>query len=366
MRISPAGRKTYFLQARTRSGRGVKITLGTADRITADQAREAAKKHLAALSLGRDSAAELQAERQAERERRKAATVAELWQDFKRHHVAGLRAKSASAYGTWYKLHIAPALGATKLGALTRGKVEAELRAVAERAGQSTSNRVLAVLSAMLSYGEGAVTGDGGRKFPEAVNVCRGIKRHAEPGRERELSDAELARLISYLEAPPALEARLLELALATGARRGELLSMRWEDVNGAWWTIPAERSKSRKRQRKPLSAAALAVLGRLDRRADPFAGVTETRLSRWWIKARAELKLGDVHVHDLRHCAASLALNAGIPLAAVGVMLGHGVNSASMTARYSHLADAELARAGDAVAERLKLLREATPAGTA
>ena len=46
--------------------------------------------------------------------------------------------------------------------------------------------------------------------------------------------------------------------------------------------------------------------------------------------------------------------------------MLGHGVNSASITSRYAHLANTELARASDAVAERLKLLRQVELAGTA
>ena len=129
---------------------------------------------------------------------------------------------------------------------------------------------------------------------------------------------------------------------------------------------MPAGVSKSRKVLRKPLNAAALAVLAKLDRRgAELFPEVTPSRLSKWWVAARAELGLGDVHLHDLRHAAASLALNAGVPLAAVGSLLGHGVNSASMTARYSHLADAQLAAASKAIADRLELLK-AEPAGSA
>ena len=253
---------------------------------------------------------------------------------------------------------------ALKLGDLRRGKVETALRAVAERAGRSTANRVLAVLSAMLSFGEGATTTTGARRYPDAANVCRGIKRHSEPGRERDLTEAELARLIAYLGGSPAIEARLLELALATGARRGELLGLRWSEIAGSWWTIPAERSKGRRRQRKPLSAAALAVLAKLDPRGEgPFVGLTASRLSHWWLHARAELKLDDVHIHDLRHAAASLAINAGVPLAAVGALLGHGVNSAAMTARYSHLADRALSDAAALVGDRLASLK---PAGHA
>jgi integrase len=375
VRVSPGrGRKTYFLQSRARTGRGVKLTLGCSDRLTPDQAREAAKKHLAAIALDRDPAAERREKREAERERRRqakleeeAATLADLWRAFEREHVAKLRPASQDAYGLWYARHIAPRLGSTRLRDLTRGKIQGMVREIAEASGQSTANRSLAVVSGMLSFGEAALDKNDERRFPDATNCCRGIRNYPEPGREREMTDEELARLIHFLAASPALEARLLELALATGARRNELLHMSWSEITGSWWIIPGERSKSRKRQRKPLSAAALGVLAKLDRRADPFAGLTESRLSHWWLRTRSPLGLNDLRVHDLRHAAASLAISAGVPLAAIGAMLGHGVNSAAMTARYSHLADASLVLAGDAVAKRLDtLLREAEPVGRA
>jgi integrase len=132
---------------------------------------------------------------------------------------------------------------------------------------------------------------------------------------------------------------------------------------------VPAAVSKSRKTVRRPLNEAARDVLAKLGPPSEGgmvFQGVTDSRLSRWWCGQRAALGLGDVRLHDLRHAAASLALNAGIPLAAIGRLLGHGVHSAAMTARYSHIADDQLAAASAAVAERLKLLREAPPAGNA
>jgi integrase len=86
--------------------------------------------------------------------------------------------------------------------------------------------------------------------------------------------------------------------------------------------------------------------------------GLTESRLSHWWQRVRAEIGLKDVRVHDLRHAAASLALNAGIPLAAIAALLGHGTHSQSMTARYSHLSDRMLADAAAKVGERLAMLQ--------
>jgi integrase len=326
--------------------------------VTAEQARDAARRHLAAVDLGRDPAQELKDNRQAERERRQAPDLSALWRDFAAKHLPALREKSRIAYGSWWRLHLEPRLGKAKLAEVTRAKVEQLHREVAAGSGGPTANRCLAVLSALFSHAAqlGLVAG----------NVCRGVKRAKEQARDRDLSDGELRRLVGFLAASSAPEARLVELLLATGARKGEALAARWSDIRDGWWVVPATVSKSKKVLRKPLNAAALAVLAKLDRRGEAlFPEITPGRLGKWWLAGRAELGLGDVHLHDLRHASASLALNAGVPLAAVGAMLGHGVNSASMTARYSHLHDQQLAAASRAIADRLELLKP-EPAGRA
>ncbi|PYQ53820.1 MAG: hypothetical protein DMF78_08120 [Acidobacteria bacterium] len=53
-------------------------------------------------------------------------------------------------------------------------------------------------------------------------------------------------------------------LMLVTAQRRGEVLSMRWRDVDGAWWTIPTEVAKNGRSHRVPLSPQALAILDQL------------------------------------------------------------------------------------------------------
>jgi integrase len=352
IRVSPAGTKTYFAQMRTRNGRGIKVTLGRANRITAEQARKKATEVLAAVDLGRDPARELKDARQAERERRLAPTMAALWADFEAKHLPELRAKSQAAYRSWWKLHLGPRLGRLKIGDVSRARIEQLHREVAATSGPPSANRALATLSSMLSHAEaiGLVT----------ANVARGVKRAAEHGRERDLTDDELARLCAYLAASTAPEARLIELLLATGARRGEVLSLKWSDLNGGqWWTVPASVSKTKKAQRKPLNAAALATLALMPRGGDRvFEGVSESQLSKFWVSARAAIELDGVHLHDLRHVAASLALNSGAPLSAVSSLLGHGVNSGSMTARYSHMGDAQLLGASKAISDRLTLIR--------
>jgi integrase len=361
LRISPHGLKTYFLQIRTKSGRGIKVTLGRSSRITSEQAREAARKCLAATDLGRDVAAEIKAARMAEKERRKAPDLAGLWDAYaKSPAFAELRQKSQRAYESWWRLHVGPALGRAKVTELTARDAARLHERLSVTVGRSTANRCHAVLSAVIAHGV--------RLGLVGANVCRGaVRANSEPGRERLLDDSELARLLNHLAASPALEARVVEFLLATGGRKGEVLAMRWGDINGgAWWTVPAAVSKSGKAVRRPLNQAARDVLARLDRRGDLVFDVRPSRLSRWWQAQRAAIGLDGVRIHDLRHCAASSAINSGIPLAAVSKLLGHGVHSQAMTARYSHVLDSELARASDAVAERLRALRDAEPAGRA
>jgi integrase len=368
VRISTSGLKVFFVQARTRSGRGIKVTIGRADRITAEQAREAAQKHHAALALGRDPSAELKSARELEKTRRAGATVAELWRAYAEISLPGLRPKSQAAYRSWYTLHIAPRLGRLKLADLTAGRIQAMHREITANVGASTANRAHAATSALLSWGELATDRDGRRKFPDCRNVAKGaVKANPEESRERELTDDELRRLLAWLDVSPDEEARAVELLLATGARRGEVLALRWSDISGPWWTIPASVSKSKKKVKKPLNAAALEILARVERRPGRvFSNLTESRLSKWWQKARRDLALEDLHMHDLRHAAASMALNSGVSLAGISKLLGHGVASAKMTERYSHLSDLELAKASDAVSERLRMLREVEPVGNA
>ena len=351
LRISPHGTRTYFLQARTKNGRGIKVTLGRASRITAEQAREAARRHLAALDLGRDPAAELKAARRTEVERRQAPNLAGLWDAYaKSPAFTGLRPKSQRGYESWWRLHVAPALGQAKVADLTTRDAARLHERLSVTVGRSTANRCHAVLSAVMAHGVrlGLIGG----------NVCRGaVRANPEPGRELMLDDAELTRLLNRLAASPDIEARAIEFLLASGGRRGEVLALRWGDLNGgSWWTVPAAVSKSGKPVRRPLNQAARDVLAKLSRHHvdDLVFGVEAGRLGRWWRATRAQIGLDAVRVHDLRHCAASLALNSGAPLAAVSRLLGHGTHSQAMTARYAHVVDGELSRASDAVAERL------------
>jgi len=121
--------------------------------------------------------------------------------------------------------------------------------------------------------------------------------------------------------------------------------------------------SKTGKSRHVPLSEAAINVINQLPQfEACPWLVPNpETRLpfvsiKHSWQTARKAAGLGDLHIHDLRHSAASFMINAGIDLYAVGKVLGHADHKSTM--RYSHLANETLLAAVEAGAAKMSLHR--------
>jgi integrase len=148
----------------------------------------------------------------------------------------------------------------------------------------------------------------------------------------------------------------LVLLGLNTGLRRGEMLGLRWEniDFNSAILTVPAGIAKSRKGRHVPLNTEALAVLDRWRRQTPgddvvfPGAGGGRmTHINTSWEGLVEAVKLKDFRFHDLRHDFASKLVMAGVDLNTVRELLGH--SDIKMTLRYAHLAPQKLA---DAVAK--------------
>jgi integrase len=171
------------------------------------------------------------------------------------------------------------------------------------------------------------------------------------------LSQAEIAHLSEALAAyPNKVVANACRFLLLTGARRGEVLKMKWADVDleAGVWVKPANTTKSKKPHRVPLSAGALEVLASLERTNDfVFPGRKTDRslcdLKNAWEKIRAEAGLEDVRLHDLRHSYASILASAGLSLPIIGQLLGH--TQPATTARYAHLFDEPLREATEKVA---------------
>jgi integrase len=157
----------------------------------------------------------------------------------------------------------------------------------------------------------------------------------AQPGEQHCLSVRELQRIVMSfggfaravrIHIPQSdIEncrcANIIRLILLTGARRGEAMNARWDqlDLENAIWTKPAATTKQRRLHRVPLSHAAVELLRRI-RAGLPadcpwvFPGEIEgnpiTEMQTFWEGIRVKADLPDIRIHDLRHTFASLLVS--------------------------------------------------------
>lgn len=76
----------------------------------------------------------------------------------------------------------------------------------------------------------------------------------------------DLPEFVAELRAHDGIGARALEFTILTACRTGELIGAKWDEIDGAVWTIPPERMKAKRLHRVPLTEAAMALLERLPR----------------------------------------------------------------------------------------------------
>jgi integrase len=193
---------------------------------------------------------------------------------------------------------------------------------------------------------------------PKDFNPVRGaVEKYTERPRERYLTVEEFKRLGMALdeakaEFPYAVFA--IGLIALTGARRNEILTLKWVYVDTDQGVLRLPDSKTGPKTIY-LNAAAVALLSTVPRVASNEHVIIGGRpgdylksLGKPWKAICRAARLEGVRVHDLRHSFASLAAGSGMSLHIIGKLLGH-VN-AKTTQRYAHLAHAPMIAASDTV----------------
>ncbi len=136
-------------------------------------------------------------------------------------------------------------------------------------------------------------------------------------------------------------------LAINTGLRRGELLSLRWSDVDleASMITVRAERAKNARQRHVPLNTEAQRVLAQwAEQRGKEGQLFDIVGVKTAWGALLDAAGIKDFRFHDLRHHFASKLVRASVDLNTVRELLGHA--DLKMTLRYSHLAPHNLAAA--------------------
>ena len=238
------------------------------------------------------------------------------------------------------------------IGGRTAGDFRTGWRGLARvRGGRGSAERVLTSFKAMLNW---AIAQDW-----IISNAAKGLVVPKARSREHFLTDEDAVRLFAVLKAGEAdgsineRHAELIRLLLLTGARKSELMALRWEEVDFGRSRIQLapHRTKSgghNGARRIPLNSAAMVILKRLRPQANgyafPSAASLEkhmTGIQKTWKRVSVEARLGNMRLHDLRHSFASFAIANGENIVVIANVLGHA--STRMTERYLHLRDDQL-----------------------
>ena len=205
-------------------------------------------------------------------------------------------------------------------------------------------NRVLAVLSHMFTK---AVEWE--MVEEEILKKIRRVKMLPEHNRRlRYLSKEECQKLINACE--PHLQPIIIA-ALNTGMRKGEILNLKWENIDLRNGFILLEITKNGDRRELPVNNTLRACLQSLQRRLDvPYVfydkatGKPYKFIRRSFNTACRRAGIRDFRFHDLRHTFASHLVMAGVDITTVKELLGH--KSLTMTLRYAHLAPSHKVKA--------------------
>lgn len=249
LRITAKGTKTFSCQRWIKdTARPERVTLGRYPAMTIDQARKAALRVNSAIAEGDNPAA-------IRRQLKGEPTLAELFHDYLERHAKKKKRTWPEDQRSFNK-YVATALGKRKLSTLTRRDF-ATLHAGISRTAPIQANRVIAMCSSV--FGWATDTGQW-----EGANPAAGIKRNPEKERDRFLQSSELPRFFQALAAEPSDIVRDYILAsLLTGARRSNVLGMRWEELEleeGAW-RIPDSKAKNGQSQLVTLPPQLVTVL---------------------------------------------------------------------------------------------------------
>ena len=360
VRISPRGRRTYFVQYRvggTRVGRMRKPSIGVHGVITADEARRVARQWLASAAAGNDPATSFGRSDGDQ-------SIAGLCQRYLEEHAA-VRKKPASVKQDRANISrfVLPRWARRQVADIRQSDVEGLLRSIGgTRSGQGgapiQANRVRSLLHKMFNLAE--VWGWRDR----ATNPVTYVVRYPENRRERYLSSIEIERLSAVLDRledwPDYRHAVLIiRLLLFTGCRIGEILSLKpaYFDRVARVLRLPDSKTGAKVVY---LSDSAIDGLEKAVRDIEDDAYLFESSktgqhilsIKKSWSKIRTDAGLEGVRLHDLRHTFASIAISDGVPLAVIGKLLGH--KSSATTERYAHLADDPLRAAVARVDSRI------------
>lgn len=326
--ITRTGIKTFFVYRRV-EGKPQRIVLGRYDEISLERAREKAVSVHSQIAEGINPLEKKQAIRQE-------ITLGELWDLYLERHAKPYRKAARRNDESIYRMYLS-AWSGKKLSLITADTIRDLHQQIGRDSGIVRANHTHALIRLMLNK---AI--EWGWNKP---NTAYAVKRFKEHSRERFLSAQEMKRFLAALDAEPCEAIRdYLYISLFTGARRGNVQAMRWQDIDfdAAQWLIPV--TKNGKAHIVPLVRQAVEILQQRKRAtnsewvfpsAKSKSGHLENPCCVWAdVLKRAEIQ--NLRIHDLRRTLGSWQAALGANSYIIGKSLGH--TSQQATAIYARL----------------------------
>jgi integrase len=250
LRASFGGKKVWVVRYRIH-GRLRRLTLGSHTILGLADARQRAKTALLQVSAGADPA-------RAKRASRTAETFGDLATEFIERHAKPKKVTWKDDQRT-LNAELLPQWKHVALKELRRRDIRDLVHRIAERPAPIMANRVLALVRKMLNF---AIECEWIEANPAALIPKPGKER----SRDRVLNHDELRLFWVETDKEPAPVRAWLRLRLLTAQRGGEVLRIRWSDVDlvSKWWTIPSEMAKNKLSHRVPLNPTAVTLLREL------------------------------------------------------------------------------------------------------
>ena len=377
LKVTPAEKKVFIFQYRLR-GRLCRLTIGEYGEawggdgrpLTADKARRQAEIYRGQVNAGTDPRATIA-------DGDKNITLAKLCDEYLEDapHLV-LKGKGRPKKETTLKTdqvciesHIKPLLGKRRVQEITQEDIKKFQRDVAAgktakdvkdkngkrsivKGGIGAAGRSTALLGTLFTY---AVP-----KYCD-TNPVRGVEISTPESRGRQLSPAELQNIgeaLNDFEGSQPQAVAILRLLILTGARRNEILSLKWDWVDTEARALLLPDSKTGKKTIH-LPAPALKVINKIKKtKGSPYVFPAMrgdghyVGLPKVWRNIRDRAKMPDLRIHDLRHPFATMAVAGGDSLYLVGQVLGH--QQAKTTEKYAHLPDDPVRAVADRTASKL------------
>ena len=339
VRVRPSGHRSFVYCAKGEGG-ARRIAIGAAALMNVDEAR----RRCLAIETG---------ERPDRNERGALPTFGEFVTGPGRVCIDRCKPSTQKAERWALRARLLPAFGSLPLDRITRADVTRWFDEYS-RTAPGGANHAMDLLRRILNHAVAC--------GQLQTNPTRGVKPNPRRKLTRFLSHEEVQRLHRALDHSAATQpshapqADIIRLLLLTGCRKSEIVTMRWQDVDGD--TLNLADSKTGPRQ-VFLNAPTRAILERQPRTGNAHVFPSPSKPGRplsgdlkLWRSVRREAEIEDVRLHDLRHTFASHAVLRGIPLPVVSRLFGH--RRPSMTMRYAHVGDRETEAAAERIGEAI------------